>query len=599
MIKLGPGITLPDDFVTARGELLGMSGAGKSNGLAVMVEATYDIGAPFTWTDPLGAAWGARSSADGNGPGLQVPIFGGYHGDMPLHANSGALIARELYHLDASAILDLSAMNPVEQAHFVADYSDELFALHLRKKKIRSVFLDEGATLAPQRPFTEADVRSATSLWRLHTGGRAQGIGLKIATQSAAEQDKRTIKQAEIIVALRTMAPLDQKPVLDYLRTLVDKETADEIKRTLAKLKDGEAWFVAPRWLGEVKRGRFRVRRTFDSSQTPKLGEIAHEPRVLAPVEMDRLREALDVAAKKAPSSDDPVALRAQIKALQTELAKVESELKDAQANAAPPEPVIEKIEVPALSGDTLRATRDAVTALSHAARAAVSAAEALHTDLTRVEQIAGNADAQLSSFTETEHLRRDADRLAAPRRTREISSPPAGRSMTNTGVEGLKAGQVRMLQQLARCGGALTKQQLATLSDVNRNSGTFSDYLRGLVQRLYVEDGGSSVGLLSAGANAIGEKIRTTPPTTSEIVAWYSPKLKAGERRMLDLLVSAYPREIRKDTLATEARVSRTSGTFSDYTRKLSRLGLVEGADRGSRTMRASSTLFMNGGKK
>lgn len=594
-VKLGRGIELPDDFVTARCELLGMSGAGKSNGLAVMVEGVYDIGAPFTWLDPLGAAWGARSSADGNGPGLQVPIFGGYHGDMPLHTSSGALIARELYHMDASAILDLSAMTPVEQAHFSADYSDELFALHLRKKKIRSFFIDEAASLAPQRPFTDADVRSATSLWRLHTGGRAQGIGLKLASQSSSEQDKRTIKQAEMIVALRTMAPLDQKPVLDYLRTLVDKDEADEVKRTLASLKDGEAWFVAPRWLGEVKRGRFRLRRTFDSSQTPKLGEIAREPRVLADVELDRLRNALEAGAKEAPKTDDPVALRARIVTLQNEVDRLESELQEAQDNAGPAEPEIRT--VPAVSDATLQSLRVAVEELSKAASATTTAVGGLQSDLVRAEQIA--RDEKPSTRAEAEQRRAVERPAIAPPRARGISAPPAERSSGNARVDGLKAGQTRMLQQLARCGGMLTKQQLATLSDVNRNSGTFSDYLRGLVQRLYVDDGGASVHLLNAGADAIAEKIRTKPPTTAEIVAWYSPKLKAGERRMLDLLVAAYPREIRKDTLAAEARVNRNSGTFSDYTRRLTRLGLITGAERGSRVMRASDTLFMNEGTK
>lgn len=587
-LELGKGIVLPDDFVTARGELLGMSGAGKSNGLAVMVEAVYDIGAPFTWGDPLGAAWGARSSADGNGPGLQVPIFGGYHGDMPLHPHSGALIARELYHLDASAILDLSAMNPVQQANFIADYSDELFALHLRKKKIRSFFLDEGATLAPQRPFTDADVRSATALWRLHTGGRAQGIGLKIATQSAAEQDKRTMKQAEIIVALRTMAPLDQKPVLDYLRTLVDKEQADEIKRTLASLKDGQAWFIAPRWLGKVTLARFRMRRTFDSSQTPKLGEIAREPRVLAPVELDRLRSALEHGAKDAPQTDDPVALRAQIAALQHELETVEKELREAQ-EAPPPE--IRTVEVPALSPEALQDVRAAAAAMANASEHVTRAADALRQNVDRAAQLVATAAAAspvaLPASSHRDHAWRPPVPATSPRTT------PAARAAANAGS--LKAGQLRMLRELARCGGVLTKQQLATLADVNRNSGTFSDYLRGLVQRGYVEDAGGTVRVLPAGAAAVGEQIRTAPPSTSDIVGWYSPKLKAGARRMLDLLVAVYPREMKKDTLAAEAHVNRNSGTFSDYLRSLQKIGLVEDAGRNSRHVRASATLFIN----
>lgn len=616
-IPIARGLTLPDDFVTARVQLLGMSGAGKSNAFAVMVEGVYDIGAPFVWFDPYGAAWGMRSSADGNGPGLNVPIFGGYHGDMPLHPTSGALIARELYQLDASAVLDLSALSPIEVSNFVADYADELFALHLKRKKIRAVFVDEGSQLAPQTSPTDAAFRSVQALQRLHTGGRGIGIGLKIATQSSADQSKATMKQAEMIVALRTFSPLDQKPVLDYLRTSVDKAKADEIKRTLSTLKDGEAWFVAPRWLGEIKRARFPMRRTFDSSSTPKVGEIAREPRVLAPVEIARLRKAIEMNAKT-PATDALDAAGAP--ELRAKIARLTAALEDAEARAAAAEalaaqtreiPVVSPADVAAMTAaiDALRSLSSSVSAaivdaagkaLSEAVeRSGLTAAtETLAMTLERAQGLGSREYAPRGSG-DFDNWQGNGDRA---RRGRDVR-PPADRARATTpaaptatgNAAALRAGARRMIEVLARCGGTLTKAQLATLADVNRKSGTFSDYVRVLAQHGYIEDGGSSVHLLKSGADAIGVSIRSAPPTTEEILAWYTPKLRAGARRMLELLVRHYPREMKKETLAAEANVNRNSGTFSDYVRVLDRNGLIEGTSKNSRTLRANPTLFLN----
>jgi len=580
-IDVADGISLPIDFVTARVALLGMSGAGKSNGFSVMVEGVYDVGAAFTFIDPLGAAYGMRSSADGDGPGLLVPIMGGYHADLPLRPDSGALIARELYKLDASAVLDLSAFTPAQQCVFVADHCDELLALHLRHKKVRAVFADEAGRLAPQRPASDADARCATSLWRLHTGGRGIGIGLKTATQSSAEQDKRTIKQAEMIVALRVFSPLDQKPVIDYVNTTVEKPQAEDIKRSLAKLKDGEAWFIAPQWLGEVRKARFRLRRTFDSSATPKLGQVAREPRVIAKVDLEKIRVAIE-RNRGVLQSDDPAALRAEIDRLTVALRD--------KSESTSPEIVEVRVEVPVLSKEAVEALTRAATATSDAAATLVVAIDTLKSAATEISTSIDKTRA-LPTASTTGPMKRQTPPVSVSSRSRapreNAARIPAPRDGRNT--EGLRAGAVRMLQELARCGGVLSKAQLSTLAEVKKG-GTFSQYLRALVNRLYVEDGGSSVRILATGAAAIGETIRTEPQTTQEIVARYAPKLRAGANRMLELLVRAYPREIEKDILSESADVKK-GGTFSQYLRALINNGL---ASEDSKRVRASDTLFM-----
>lgn len=557
-VTLAPGVVVSiDEFITMRLGMFGMSGAGKSNGFAHLAELLYDVGAPFTYIDPFGAAWGLRSSADGKSPGLNVPIIGGYHGDLPLRSDAGALVARELYELDASAVVDLSAFSAEEQAIFVKAYFDAVFALHLQRKKLRAILLDEAAESAPEKPTSAADYACAVSIARVHKGGRAQGIGLKTATQSSAEQSKRTIKQDEMIVALRTFSPLDQKPIVDYLQTKVEAAEAKRIKATLSELKDGEAWFLAPR-LGIVKRARFPMRRTFDSGATPKRGDVAQEPVTLADVDLDRLRSALERDVDTI-AGDDPVALRARI-------AQLEAQVKGA-SKAVEIRP--ERVEVPVLSPEALHGLQNAANALLQAAGVASVAARLVGEPLERL----GGAESG-----------REEAPKAPPARAIARSTPAAAPA----GGAGLKAGARRMLVALFRVGRPLTRRELGTLANVQMG-GTMSEYVTKLRTEGYVEERDGVVSL-TIKAKPIVDGASSQPPTTDEIIELHAPHLKRGMRSILTLLVQQYPRPLKRAVLSAQAGV-KLGGTMSEYVTTLKRRGLIEETSHGAR---AADVLFL-----
>jgi hypothetical protein len=151
---------------------------------------------------------GQRSSADGEGAGLNAH-FRRLSRRPAAAGKISALVAHELYRFDASAVLNLSALPPDKAANFVADYCDALLSLHLRARRptVRALFVDEAAQVAPQKPLS-APMRAPSCRFGSCIPAAAQGIGLKMATQSSADQDKRTMKQAETIVALRMGAGL-------------------------------------------------------------------------------------------------------------------------------------------------------------------------------------------------------------------------------------------------------------------------------------------------------------------------------------------------------------------------------------------------------
>lgn len=131
------------------------------------------------------------------------------------------------------------------------------------------------------------------------------------------------------------------------------------------------------------------------------------------------------------------------------------------------------------------------------------------------------------------------------------------------------------MLSALARLHPTpLTRDQVALLAGVKKG-GTFSDYLRSLTTgELAIEDRDGVV-LTPAGEDLVRGELGAGAPSTAELVALYAPKLKAGARRMLELLVERYPGRLSRTELSELAEVTK-GGTFSDYLRSLTRVGLA-----------------------
>ncbi len=70
--------------------------------------------------DPKGNWWGVRSAPDGKRPGMSVPIIGGEHGDVPLDASSGHVVADLTVDERLTAVVD-SEFVRAELSRFGAD----------------------------------------------------------------------------------------------------------------------------------------------------------------------------------------------------------------------------------------------------------------------------------------------------------------------------------------------------------------------------------------------------------------------------------------------------------------------------------------------
>ena len=172
-----------------------MIGAGKSNAGAVFGEEFYAAGLPFVAIDPKGDWWGLRSSGDGTGPGLPIPIFGGLHGDLPLHEDMGKLIADLIVDQNLTCILDVSEFaSKAAQMRFLTDFGEHLYRRHGREPQPRHLIMEEADEYLPQ--MVRADEAKCVGVWtRIAKRGRQRGLGFTIISQRSAAVNKDALSQ--------------------------------------------------------------------------------------------------------------------------------------------------------------------------------------------------------------------------------------------------------------------------------------------------------------------------------------------------------------------------------------------------------------------
>jgi hypothetical protein len=149
-----------------------------------------------------------------------------------------------------------------------------------------------------------------------------------------------------------------------------------------------------------------------------------------------------------------------------------------------------------------------------------------------------------------------------------------------------LPKGERRVLTAIAQFDGGLDKTHLMTLTGYKRRSR--DDYVFRLKQRGFVAENGETVTATPDGVSALGDDFQPLP-TGEALRSYWMQRLPQGERRVLEVLISAYPNPIAKEQIETETGYARRSR--DDYLYRLGARRLVENAGRGE--VKASDQLF------
>lgn len=331
-LRISDQVSLPLDFVTSTQAIVSKKRVGKSYTAQVEAEELLEAKQQIVVLDPTDVWYGLRSSADGTKPGYPITVFGGRHANLPLEATAGAELAEAIVHDKFSAVLSLKLFTKGERLRFAADFLETLYR---QNREAMHLFIDEADAFVPQKTWSPEQARCLGAADEIVRRGGVDGVGITLITQRSAVINKDVLSQIDRLIVLRMNYPLDIAAIRDWIAGHVDVAKAKEMLASLPSLPKGDAWMWSPD-TEQFLRIHVRTKRTFDSGRTPKAGERRAEPKVLAPVDLERLGARIAATVERA-KANDPKLLKAKVAELEKDLrvARHLGDLKVAPASSA------------------------------------------------------------------------------------------------------------------------------------------------------------------------------------------------------------------------------------------------------------------------
>lgn len=554
-LNISSTLSLPLELVTSSNAILGKKGSGKTSAAIVVFEEMFAAGVPVVSVDPKGDHYGIRSSADGKGPGLPVPVLGGQHGDVPLEPTAGAVVADLILDQRLSCVLDVSEFSRAEVIRFLLPFAQRLYRqagdepLHL--------LLEECHEYLPQVVRAE-DAQMVGAWQRLVKMGRFKGLGVTLVSQRSAAVNKDVLEQVDNLIVLRTTGPRDRDAIERWIDTHADRK---DIMASLPSLANGEAWLWQPE-RGEPVRFRFRMRHTYDAGATPEIGKARRPPSTLADVDLAAIKESMAETIEKA-KADDPKHLKAQVADLTRKLAAANEQISHL-ADASVVE-VIERVEVPVLGREAM----DRLVAFCQLA----DDVHQLRDDVLGIIEREAQRDRQDVPRARPAGRGVGSVGLEAPKPAQR-PDPTQRREPRRAAVPGtaVPAGPGSLLRVLAgRYPAWLTRRQVVTLAKRGPKSSALNDHFGYLL-----DNGLAEVNVNSWRATDVGLEAMGAEPAVDPIEAWHGA-FSGATQKVFDALVRVYPERYTKDGIADLAGLSRTSSSVGQALTELRRNGLVE----------------------
>lgn len=591
-LHISDDLYLPLEAVTNTHLILARRRVGKSYTAAVMAEEMVKAGLPWVAHDPTGVWWGLTSSADGKSEGMPVIVIGGPHGHIPLEPGSGKIIANLVVDHPGWYVIDYSRFDHrADEIRFATDFGVQLYRRKQRKPSALHLFIDEADMFVPQKLPKNAKAMFDAYDAIVRRGG-VYGLGVTLISQRPALVNTDVRTQCETLIALQTTAPLDQDPIFDWVGRNGSEEQLREIKRTLASLKVGQAWFFSPD-SDVFQQIQIRTRETFNSSATPKPGTRPIEPKVFANIDLQSLGEEIAATVERS-KQEDPEFLRRRISQLQHDLAHGRSA--PGQPNPAAAEPVIERVEVPVIQEEqlqTLEGYLSEINRVTQGFREIRLEIEKLFNG--KIDGLNASALALSSAIESATHApaRSAGEKTPKPIPARVTAVTPrvdpapkrdAARSAAvlvdrDGNAQPLTGPQQRVLDAIAWMESIRlfnpARSIVAFLADYSMNSSSFTNALGANRTSGWITYPNSdSVSLTDAG-RALA-KPEPAPLTTEELHRKIFVRLPGPQARVLRPLIDQYPHPLKREELAEQAGYSMSSSSFTNALGALRTMGLI-----------------------
>lgn len=590
-LKLSNELTLPLDAVTQTFAFLGRRGSGKTYGAGKLAELFLDAGAQIVVLDPIGNWYGLRLSADGQGKGFSIPVFGGEQGDVPLEPQAGRLIAKLIVEERFSAVLDVSSFRKSERKTFVTEFADEL--MH-RKKTNRSalhVFFEEAQLFIPQH-VTGKEASMVGAFEDLIKLGRNYGVGASLLSQRPQSVNKDVLNQTECLLAFQMTGPQERKTIDGWIS---DKGIDEKLADVLPTLPVGHARLWSPQWLQISKTIHIAKKKTFDASSTPTVGAAIVQPKELSPVDVEKIKTSMADVVKRA-DENDPKKLKLELVRVHRELEKAKRAIPQTKA----PE-TVKEVEVPVFpigAKALLDNIADEVSKISSEVRRIEDRLTTVNDDVDALIENYRGLPASIASAVP----RANTVPTAVKSKTVPKSQPAMNSHLpVRSGDFQLNKKQQEILDAVAWWESigisSPSNIQVGAVALVDPTGGHFSNLMGPLSSNGLVERGGGQIRL-----SAAGRAIAKAPETASTLNGYHDVlrarvrKMKAASGRTVDVLnaiIEAGGNQLTTQEIGERVGIDHSGGHFSNTIGPLSTAGLIT---RGGGVVTPTDVLFPAG---
>lgn len=255
-IDVGGTFNLPADaFIGQRIAVLGSSGFGKSNTIAVLFEELADQ-LPITIFDPHGEYYGLTEKFD------ILHVGKGEFVDIEAGINQAESIAKFAFENRVHVIVNMLEMTDDERLEFTYIYCKTLWDLNRRIKRPIGIILDEAHIFVPE---SKANIPALTLMIQFALEGRKFGFTVVFSDQRVATISKSVLAQC----GMAFLHGVDIYADMQAYQGMLPYSMA-ETKKLAYGLKRGQA---IVKWTHEGDRGvdiiQIRKRHTFHASDTP------------------------------------------------------------------------------------------------------------------------------------------------------------------------------------------------------------------------------------------------------------------------------------------------------------------------------------------
>lgn len=569
--------SLPADYATHRLAMLAKPRVGKSNAAVRVAEEFTAAGIPWVAIDPKGDWWGVRSSADGAGPGLSVPIFGGLHGDVPLEPGAGKVIGELIADKRLSCVLDVSQFRSRQEMWgFLIDLGETLLR---RNSEVLHIFLDECDEYLPQKHAEGGNQPKALSTWsRVVSKGGQKGIGVTLISQRSAFVNKDVLWLVDAMIAFNTFSPKDRATIAEWLADKgADRQAFETALRTLPK---GTAYVYGPDWLNDdPELVQFQRRTTFDSGATPEVGKSTITPALVADIDLATLGATIRATVERA-KADDPKELRARIAELERGQVATRDEAIAPWAQEA--EQLRGQVRVLTLRNEALQGLLERVPDELDEYAAEIAAGLTVRATAIRDELGKWCEEPAIQSVVESERRAPRAQGSSGAAAGLGLPSRSDRARRTDSPADGaLTAYQRDLLTAIARYPGR-PSTKIATIAGKAPKSSTLRNNISSLRTKGYLTGGGAALQITEAGLDALGTLEQL--PTGAELVEHWQRELGAEScpAAVLGALYRAYPQALDKTDIEHETGYSASSSTVRNALSTLRTRELIENAGTG-----------------